>query len=531
MSKNITASITRSFDRFVQFTEGFIRTSPGLFYTLLGLLLTTSTLMVMAALVFTQHIPTSLVIPTFLALSTLLGLFTFGFVFAYYRDVVAPFLKLRDWARELGSEDQPSTVPKEIPAYLLELADNIKNLTTTVRTLYRDMDELVCYETKHLAQKNRSLEILYELAATIAAAPSTELLMGRVLPSVVELVEAKAATIRLKTKTGQLKLFEQFGFPEPTESQYHLQSIERCLLGQEIPRRGVIHHRNIQESPDCSLFSFADNPMDMISVPLQYGDKTLGVINLYVKRVSGNLKEDVADLLVSIGRHLGIAIVKSNLDNEAHRLSIIQERNLLAHELHDSLAQTLAGLRFQVKLLEQMLMEAPQMPDIDDEVQGVKGGLEEANTELRELLAHFRAPVDERGLLPALKDLIDRFGKKTGIAVYLQQNWENSDLPAKHELQVLRIIQEALSNIRKHSRAKTVRVLLRANENGHYHVLIEDDGVGFDQSNYSSDRGRHIGLSIMQERARHLRGDLHIESDQEEGTRVWLDFDYKAKKP
>jgi len=309
-----------------------------------------------------------------------------------------------------------------------------------------------------------------------------------------------------------------------------LQTIDRCLLGQEIPLRGVIHHRNIQESPDCSIVSFADHPMDMISVPLQYGEKTLGVVNLYVNRVSGNLKEDVADLLVSIGRHLGIAIVKSNLDNEAQRLSIMQERNLLAHELHDSLAQTLAGLRFQVKLLEQMLFESHHLPEIDDEVQGIKGGLEEANTELRELLAHFRAPVDERGLLPALKDLIDRFGKKTGISVYLQQNWENSDLPAQYELQVLRIVQEALSNIRKHSQAKTVRVLLRANDNGHYHVLIEDDGVGFEQASASSDHGRHIGLSIMQERARHLRGELHIETDQDEGTRVWLDFDYKVRK-
>ena len=92
----------------------------------------------------------------------------------------------------------------------------------------------------------------------------------------------------------------------------------------------------------------------MVAVPLRYRDRTLGVYNLFVDR-DVNEGEDTHDLLISIGRHLGMAIEKARLDRETHLLSIIEERTHLAHELHDSLAQTLASLRFQVRVLDETL--------------------------------------------------------------------------------------------------------------------------------------------------------------------------------
>ena len=92
------------------------------------------------------------------------------------------------------------------------------------------------------------------------------------------------------------------------------------------------------------------------------------------------------------------------------------------------------------------------------------------------------------------------------------------------EMQVLRIIQEALANVRKHSDAHTVRVLLRCDKNDNYHILVEDDGVGMDKPAFSGHPGEHLGLSIMKERARYLGGELRIESEPGEGTRVQLSF-------
>ena len=206
-----------------------------------------------------------------------------------------------------------------------------------------------------------------------------------------------------------------------------------------------------------------------------------------------------------------------------------QERNALAHELHDSLAQTLASLRFQVSMLNSTLSDEGQAA-AQREIDQIKNGLDEAYTELRELLAHFRAPIDARGLLPAIEDMVSQFRKQTGIHTFLQKEWDSTRLPANMEMQVLRIVQEALANTRKHSQAQNVRIMLRCNAEGHYRVLIEDDGVGMNEPAFSGHPGEHIGLSIMQERARYLGGELRIESEEGEGTRVLLTFRYPDPK-
>ena len=92
------------------------------------------------------------------------------------------------------------------------------------------------------------------------------------------------------------------------------------------------------------------------------------------------------------------------------------------------------------------------------------------------------------------------------------------------EIQVLRIIQEALANIRKHSEANAVRVMLRAGDDDNYMILIEDDGTGIQSKGLDGKPGEHLGLKIMQERATRIGGDLKIESDTGEGTRIILSF-------
>jgi two-component system nitrate/nitrite sensor histidine kinase NarX len=174
-----------------------------------------------------------------------------------------------------------------------------------------------------------------------------------------------------------------------------------------------------------------------------------------------------------------------------------------------------------------MLDEAIDQQGADvthEDIQQIKSGLNDAYTELRELLAHFRAPINSRGLLPALEDLISNFRKQTGMHVLLQKEWDSTRLSANSEMQVLRIIQEALANVRKHSGAHTVRVLLRCDKEDNYHILVEDDGIGMEKPAFSGHPGEHLGMSIMKERARYLGGDLRIESEAGEGTRVQLTF-------
>jgi two-component system nitrate/nitrite sensor histidine kinase NarX len=98
-------------------------------------------------------------------------------------------------------------------------------------------------------------------------------------------------------------------------------------------------------------------------------------------------------------------------------------------------------------------------------------------------------------------------------------------------MQMLRIAQEALTNIRKHARAQTVRVLLNCRPGGAYMLLVEDDGIGFDLPRRAGRPGEHIGLSIMEERARRLGGQLRIESEPGEGTRVEVTYNHGEALP
>jgi len=101
-------------------------------------------------------------------------------------------------------------------------------------------------------------------------------------------------------------------------------------------------------------------------------------------------------------------------------------------------------------------------------------------------------------------------------------------LPAETEFHILRIIQESLTNIRKHSDAENVRIMMCASSPGHYMVLIEDDGIGFSKPQKSIHSGEHIGLSIMRDRAKRFGGELTVESEPGEGTRIILEFSDNA---
>jgi two-component system, NarL family, nitrate/nitrite sensor histidine kinase NarX len=267
----------------------------------------------------------------------------------------------------------------------------------------------------------------------------------------------------------------------------------------------------------------------MLAVPLQHQGRTLGVYSLFLDEWPEKLNEDMDNLLTSIGRHLGMAIEKARLDEEAQRLSIVEERTHLAHELHDSLAQTLASLGFRIGALEESL-GVQDTSGLNRDVTLIKENLSRANLELRELISQFRAPVHREGLVSAVEKAVNDFRGETGIGIYLQQEWRAPKLPIEMETEVLRIVQESLSNIRKHAGAQHVRILLRADGHGKFMVMIEDDGVGI-EGVASGHPGEHIGLSVMQERAARLNGELTIETEPGEGTRVTLAFQHPRPQP
>ena len=128
-----------------------------------------------------------------------------------------------------------------------------------------------------------------------------------------------------------------------------------------------------------------------------------------------------------------------------------------------------------------------------------------------------------RGLVPSIEELANRTNEDASIKVYFQSDWPERNFPEHVELNVFRIIQESLANIRKHSQADVVRILLRYRDDM-YSLLIEDDGVGFDESTITPEGGSQLGLNILRDRANQIGGQLDIESEPGEGTRIHLEF-------
>ncbi len=448
--------------------------------------------------------------------------------------LLVPLVHLEESVALINQGEPGASQSLQDAGVLDRMARDIGSINAELTDLYEDMDSRVARQTMRLAQKTASLKILYDVAAGIHQADSLEALLLRFLRELKEMVNGRAATVRLVMADGTRRLVGSIGLDDDLVREQDMAPVDLCLCGSVLAPGDIICDRDARY---CSRVygrrMFGSNEVDVVTVPLEHRDELLGVYSIFVDKPGVSAREDIMDLLLTVGHHLGMAIAKHRSDAEARRLSIIEERNSLGHELHDSLAQTLASLRFQVSMLHDALADCPVPEAARTDLARVRNGLDEAHTELRELLASFRAPLDRQGLVPALEKLTLRLGRETGAHVLFQNDCRPFELAATQELQILRIVQESLANVRKHAKAHTVRVLLTRQPDGAHVLLVEDDGQGFRAPAPEERPGEHIGLSIMAERARRIGAELRIESEPGEGTRVELvwDLDQRVARP
>ena len=328
------------------------------------------------------------------------------------RDLLAPLAELRVWVMKMRNGQLNARLPESGQPKFSQLYQDINALGERLESLSLDLQSEVEQQTHRIQQKTHSLEILYDVAANINAARDLEDLLTRFLHTLKDVVDARAGTVRMLTADGNMQLIASSGLAPEVVKQEQLVSVDRCLCGKAAQTGEVYAMDNVQSCGRYAGRSFFENDnVEIIAVPLRYRGKTLGVYNLFTQQRGLVEQEDMKSLLTSIGHHLGMAIEKSRLDEEANLLSIMEERTSLAHELHDSLAQTLASLRFQVRLLEDLLKQEGGREAASKDAQRIRSGLDEAHTELRELLNSFRAPVDDRGLVTALERLVERIDR------------------------------------------------------------------------------------------------------------------------
>ena len=252
------------------------------------------------------------------------------------------------------------------------------------------------------------------------------------------------------------------------------------------------------------------------SIPLYAGDKKLGVMNLASPEWRRLSAEDL-QLLYTIGDLLAIAVERARLFDRSARLGAVEERNRLARELHDTLAQGLTATGLQLEsagaLLEAGSETEKARAALSRALDLTRFNLEEARRSVLDLRA---APLEGYSLPAALKILVDRWEAETGISARFAAVNRGRPLPPSVEVALYRVCQEALTNVARHANADRVTVRLVATPET-VSLAVEDDGGGFDPARVAGDRQ---GLVGMRERVEMLGGTLGVRSRPGEGTRV-----------
>jgi two-component system nitrate/nitrite sensor histidine kinase NarX len=272
-------------------------------------------------------------------------------------------------------------------------------------------------------------------------------------------------------------------------------------------------------------------PFDsLITVAFLFGREWRGRIFLFNPSWRGEKQEELRFLL-DLLQQVGPAVYNVYLLHRLRRRAGAAERARFARELHDGAVQSLIAVEMQVDVLRR---HADAGKPIGAELGRIQGLLREEVLKLRELMQQMKAiEVDAQRLLPVLNDTVERFQRETGISARFGTDLEDLDMPQRVCREILRIVQEGLVNVRKHSGARHVLVRLGSSVEK-WNLTLEDDGKGFPfAGRYTQEQmgGAGKGPMIILERVGLIGGELTLESNPGQGTRLEVTVPRKREVP
>ena len=453
-------------------------------------------------------------------LSILILLIFLSLYLSIRKDFLQPFSDLQHWVTDY-KHNQSARLDATYKTTFQPVASAINHLIDENQHLYDDMESILNKQIQRLSKKSASLETLYGVSSKLNKAHSTDELFESFLEMFINMTGACSGTVRALQDDGELHLVSAQGLVETDGQEADVLNSD-CFCGEVSMAQDAGVQFSVHSCARCIGKAPSQRAkVGTIFIPLRYRGKTQGVFNLFFDE-EPSLAVDERALLESIADNIAMALDKARLDEQTKRMELSQERLFLSQEIHDSLAQTIYSLKLQIKVLGDQIKDGDS-EDVSTKLESLQTHISQANRELRALMSNFRMPLDPKGIKASLENLASRFHNEEGIATYLQVEGKHN-LSPEVEMQIMRITQEALTNIRKHAKARNVRILLSANPE--LQLLIEDDGVGFEKNENATEvMGNNIGMNIMKERASRIGASIEIESEKEEGTRIIVNFD------
>ena len=424
-------------------------------------------------------------------------------LYLMHAQVIVPLADLLQCARRVRVGDFTARAEHAGEDELGQLGQSFNYMVEDLSRSYATLEARVEEKTQQLARSNVSLEVLYNTTRTLAENPLTQPTLDAVMRDIEHVIGLEAGVVCVREEN------DPQGFPialrAKTDDGTTWCAQERCA---ECLSRG-----------DSGITVVGSGAHRMLSVPLAEGGKPYGVMLMHLPW-GVELEEWKMKLLESIGHHIGAALATAKRTDERRRIALLEERSVIARELHDSLAQSLSYLKIQVTRLKLHLDGTHARERAAEVVDELKLGINNAYRQLRELLTTFRLRMDGRGLSDTLQETVREFSERTGSDIRLHDGLRGHELDSSEQIHVLQVVREALTNVEHHAQARRADVRL-ALEQGRVVVTVDDDGVGIHDAEPPK---HHYGLAIMRDRAATLRGALSVTRRTQGGTRVELVF-------
>ena len=442
------------------------------------------------------------------------------FMAVSYLLVLNPVSRLQQAQARLRQGDLGTRLPVDSDDEFGQLSAGFNLMAHALQASHTDLEHKVREKTASIAVKNQRLAALYEVSAQTSNAGSLDVLAQGFVQHIRRIAKADAATVRWSNEGNErYVLLAADGLPAATAESEHCLPTGACLCGQpqEQARMRVIPitPATVLSLPHCREAGFET----MVAIPVQSHQRMLGEVNLFF-RSPVELTKGMQDLLTTMARHLASSMESLRATALEREAAVSEERSLIARELHDSIAQSLAFLKIQTQLLRDAVARGDAVVR-DRSIGELDVGVRECYADVRELLVHFRTRTSEEDIESALRATLSKFEHQTGMGTTLIMSGHGLPLAPDIQIQVLHMVQEALSNVRKHAAAS--RVELRVQRYPRWRFEVQDNGVGFDLVGVPPN-SLHVGLGIMRERALRVDANVTVESTPGAGTRVCIEL-------
>lgn len=429
-----------------------------------------------------------------LFITLLVGIFTLHLISLR---VEKPLAELTHAAYAIGKGNFTHFVNLKGADELALLGATFNHTCKAIASMYGQLETRVKEQTQELEVNNQALTFLFKTARLLLEAQENKLDLQQLLDELAKLVEVQDIELCLMTASGD-KPYIQI---KPKDDS-----------------KGVCDATNCDSCDGNAAFMALDNPT-FTRFPLVYGSDNYGVLVVRGAKCF-DAKSWQMQLVQSVADQIALSLNLEAQHDQARRIALLHERTVIARELHDSLAQALSYLKIQVTRLTktQEKQKFDLQPPIIDEL---KTGLDSAYRQLRELLTTFRLKMVSEGLEAALEKTIEQLSAQSNMQFHLNFAVKQVPLSPMEEIHLLQIAREACQNTVHHSQGENVWVDLEVTAQNQLQLTVADDGVGMVNG---TEKLNHYGMAIMQERAKHLQGELFIVPREFKGTEVKLVF-------